>query len=132
MGDISEVNPYCTPVKNLLLFDKKREFYYLVLEPANVKLDFKKLAEQMNTSRSSLGFASDEQLASLLDTETGFVSPLILKSDLELKVLVNPDLLSELQLGFHAGSNTETAVINSWDLGLFLGKIGYYPILLKI
>lgn len=127
MQDLPEIQNKCTLVKNLFLFDKKSEKYYLILENATNKLDFKKLSKQLNTSRSSLQFADTK----ILKAEPGTVSPLILEADMPLRILSNHDLIGKNDLGFHAGINTETIVISYNSLLNFLNSLNYMIEILK-
>lgn len=127
MNDLPEMQNKCTLVKNLFIFDKKHEKYYMILENADSKLDFKKLADQLNTSRSSLQFADTK----VLKTVSGMVSPLILEADLPLHILANADLINKNDLGFHAGTNTETIVITYHALLNFLNSLNYMIEILK-
>lgn len=99
----------------------------MILENADSKLDFKKLADQLNTSRSSLQFADTK----VLKTVSGMVSPLILEADLPLHILANADLINKNDLGFHAGTNTETIVITYHALLNFLNSLNYMIEILK-
>lgn len=59
--------------KNLLLKDKKNERYFLVIMPANKRMDLKKFSEIAGTNKIS--FASDDALREKLGLEPGSVSP---------------------------------------------------------
>ncbi|KRK65301.1 hypothetical protein FC72_GL001370 [Companilactobacillus tucceti DSM 20183] len=121
MDDLPEIKKKCTLVKNLFVFDKKHEKYYLILQTADDRLDFKKLAKQLNTSKSSLNFADTK----VLKTFSGMVSPLILEADMPLRILANPNLVGKNDLGFHAGTNTETIIMSYHALLNFLNSLNY-------
>ena len=121
MADLPEIQNQCTLVKNLFVFDKNNEKYYLILQTATDKLDFKKLAQQLHTSRSSLKFGDPK----VLETVSGMVSPLILEADLPLRILADPKLMNATDLGFHAGTNTETIVISYHCLLNLMNSLNY-------
>ncbi|MFD1417659.1 YbaK/EbsC family protein [Companilactobacillus keshanensis] len=121
MEDLPEIKDQCTLVKNLFVLDKNNERYYLILQTDTDRLDFKRLALQLNTSRSSLEFADPK----VLRTVSGMVSPLILEADLPLHILINSKLMNLDNLGFHAGNNTETIVISYHSLLNLMNSLNY-------
>lgn len=106
-----------TLVKNMLLFDKQTNMFYLNILLGEEKVDYKKLAEALNISRKHLRFATDDELKSELGIVSGMVSPLIVKKNTDnLEFVISTKLRNINNLGFHAGTNTETVVISFTDL----------------
>ncbi len=119
MGDIE-----ATDTKNLFLRDEKGRSYYLVILPAEERVDLKKLAEKLEEKK--LSFGSPLKLMLYLGLEPGSVSPFGLINDKksEVKVLVHEDLLKEGKIGFHPNKNTATVVISTKDFKHFLEQSG--------
>ncbi len=113
-----------TDTKNLFLRDKKGERYYLVIIPAEIRADLKKIAEILGEKK--LSFASAEKLMEYLKLEPGSVSLFGLVNDKEnkIKLLVHEKLLKAEKIGFHPNKNTATVVISQDDFKKFLEKIG--------
>lgn len=120
-----EIQKQCTVVKNLLLKDHKHGHYYLVLTEGNTRLNFKNLANQFNTSRSQLKFADSSELDTTMHVISGMVSPLVLEAGLPLTIVVESGLKQVEDLGFHAGTNTETAVLAYQGLAQLMVTLGY-------
>jgi Ala-tRNA(Pro) deacylase len=120
-----EIQKQCTVVKNLLLKDHKHEHYYLVLTQGDTRLNFKNLANQFNTSRSQLKFADPSELDTTMHVISGMVSPLVLESGLPLTIVIESGLKQVEDLGFHAGTNTETVVLAYQGLTQLMATLGY-------
>lgn len=89
----------------------------MIMLMADKKIDFKKIARTLNTSRSSLRFATEAELAEDLNVLSGFVSPLVvMPNQYPIIFLADPKLASCSRLGFHVGRNDETVVISYSDL----------------
>jgi Ala-tRNA(Pro) deacylase len=93
--------------KNLFLKNKKATNYYLIIIPANEKLNLKEFESLLN---EKLTFANEEELKNILNLTTGAVSPFGLINDKENKttliikeIIWNSDFVS-----FHPNINTET------------------------
>ncbi|MFT8884173.1 MAG: YbaK/EbsC family protein [Liquorilactobacillus hordei] len=119
-------------VKNLLIKKKKSELYYLLLT-TNRPVDFKKLATQLNTSRSKLRFATEIELEETLHVISGIVTPLALPNDCEYKirVLLDADLKNLSAISAHPNVNTATVIISYEDLIKILKNIGYEPTIIN-
>lgn len=126
-----EIQKQCMVVKNMLLKDHKHAHYYLVLTKGDTRLNFKKLASQFNTSRSQLKFADPSELDVTMHVISGMVSPLILETGLPLTIVVESSLKQAEDLGFHAGTNTETVVLTYKGLAQLVTTLGYPIITLE-
>ncbi|WEV72676.1 YbaK/EbsC family protein [Bifidobacterium sp. ESL0790] len=117
----------CMIVKNLLIRNKRDYSYILVMAAPQQRVDFKRLAQILDTSRSSLNFATDDELAKELGTTSGLVSPLAVpeKHIENLRFLIDADFCDQPRLGFHAGKSTETLVVSYSDLERFSRMAGY-------
>ncbi|MCO0831644.1 prolyl-tRNA editing protein [Fructobacillus sp. W13] len=102
-------------MKNLLLKTKKEQQFYLYMTKQD-KVDFKHLAEQLNTSKSQLRFASPEDLFELLGLTPGTVNPLALALDTEnqIQFLVDQEIIDDGIMSCHPNQN-EASVIISWE-----------------
>lgn len=106
-----------TLVKNMLLYDKQTNMFYLNILLGDEKVDYKKLSQALNISRKHLRFATDSELKSELGIISGMVSPLIVKKNTDnIQFVISTKLRNLNNLGFHAGTNTETVVISFADL----------------
>lgn len=109
-----------TIVKNMIIKNKKLGTYILIMSKSNTKVDFKEIAKTLHTSRSSLRFATEAELAEDLNVVSGFVSPLIVMPNQDPSIfLIDRKLVSCSRLGFHVGRNDETVIISYGDLKKF-------------
>ncbi len=96
--------------KNLLLRDKNNNgstrAFYLVIMPAEKKLNMKELAAQLGAQH--LTFAKPEELMDLMKLEPGSVSPLGLINDKEhqIKVIIDQEIWDAEIVSFHPNVNT--------------------------
>lgn len=106
-----------TIVKNMLLYDTSAQMFYLDILLSEERVDFKKIAHSLNITRKNLRFASDDELKNELGIISGMVSPLIINENTKnIELIISPKLQGLDNLGFHAGTNTETVVIAYQDL----------------
>lgn len=105
--------------KNLFLRDGKKRHYILAVFPAQKQVDLKELANSLGLK--GLGFASADDLQSILGLIPGSVTPLGIVNDLENKVTVilDQELVGE-RLLFHPNVNTKTVSIIYDDLLRFI------------
>jgi len=98
--------------KNLFLRNKRGDKNYLVILPAEKRLDLKSLAEKL--SEEKLSFASAEKLEKYLGLTAGSVSPFGLINDVnkEVIVVIDNDLSEYSKLGLHPNVNTATLIIS--------------------
>ena len=115
------------PTKNVLVKDKKTKEFYLVILLGDRKLKESDFKEQAGWTR--IRFAGEEDLAELLETTPGSVSPLELVSerasgitvvvDREISALAEDELLT-----FHPCRNTASLVMTRKDFFRFLDAVG--------
>jgi Ala-tRNA(Pro) deacylase len=122
-GEIYAKNIPGTHCKNLFLTDTKENLYLVVL-PVRKRLDLKKLAIQLNSSR--LSFASPAALKKHLGILPGCVTPfaLINATGQTIVVLLDRDMAHETAVNFHPLLNTETITIDFADLLRFIDFCG--------
>lgn len=110
--------------KNLFLRNDKATKYYLVIVEADIKVDIKKLSNDLNESKFSFGSA--EKMEDLIGLTPGSVSPfgLINNNDHNVIVVVDQNLLKHEEIGFHPNINTATITITPNDFKKFLEWTG--------
>ena len=102
--------------KNLVLCNRQKTDYYLLLMPGNKVFKTKELSAQINSAR--LSFASGEAMEELLGVLPGSASVLGLLKDTNGKVqlLIDKDLLQEEYFGCHPCKNTSSIRFATKDL----------------
>lgn len=111
-------------LKNILIREKKKEEFYLVILKDDERLDFKKYKPFTGWS-SKVTFAGDEDLVKYLGVHAGSCSVFGLINDVEHKVTVVIDDYvtrsdSEELINFHPNINTATLTMKVKDLFTFL------------
>lgn len=108
--------------KNLLLRDKKHNFYLVVLDE-DKRANMKDLEKKLDAKK--LKFASDEELMENLNLEPGSVTPLGIINDAEHKVVVvfDGDLVGQ-RLQMHPNVNTRTMSMEWDDMVKFIKHLG--------
>ena len=111
--------------KNLFLRDKKGKRHFLVVVPAQKRVDIKALGTAIGTGR--LSFGSPARLKRYLGVDPGSVSILALIRDAghSVEVVFDKILGMEKAFQFHPLINTSTLVISRDNLRRFLGAVGY-------
>jgi len=102
--------------KNLLLCNRQKTAFYLLLIPGDKVFQTKELSKQIGTSR--LSFASGEHMEELLDITPGSLSVLGLANDKDMQVqlLIDEDILKCPTFGCHPCINTSTLRFATADL----------------
>lgn len=102
--------------KNLVLCNRQKTDFYLLLMPGDKVFKTKELSSQINSAR--LSFASGEAMEELLGVLPGSASVLGLIKDTEGKVqlLIDKDLLVEEYFGCHPCKNTSSIRFATEDL----------------
>ena len=102
--------------KNLLLCNRQKTNFYLLLIPGDKKFETKKLSSQLGVAR--LSFADGEFMEKFLDITPGSLSVFGVANDTEnnVRVLIDSDLTKEKYLCAHPCINTSTLRINFTDL----------------
>ena len=108
--------------KKLFLTNKKKTKFYLVILPADKKLDLKELSENLN---SKLKFANEQDLKTILNLTPGAVSPFGLINDSEHKteIIVDKQVWESDFVSFHPNINTETLELSKQDFHKFLESL---------
>lgn len=102
--------------KNLVLCNRQKTDYYLLLMPGDKVFKTKELSAQINSAR--LSFASGEAMEELLGVLPGSASVLGLMKDTEgrVQLLIDKDLLREEYFGCHPCKNTSSIRFTTEDL----------------
>ena len=105
--------------KNLLLTDRRREQFFLVLLEQDKRADTKALAKLAGVSR--LVFAHAEELLAVLGLTPGSVSPFgIIHDKNNVVTLIIDEALVDGKLQFHPNDNTKTVLVDYADLIRFI------------
>lgn len=114
--------------KNLLLCNRQKTAFYLLLIPGGKVFKTKDLSAQIGSSR--LSFAGAEDMEALLDITPGSLSVLGLINDKENRVqlLIDNDVLQGEYIGFHPCINTTTLRLRIRDLtDIIIPAMGHAP-----
>ncbi len=113
----------CTSSKCLLLSNKNKSHYYLVILPLSERVNIKTL--QSATNEKKLSFSDAETVTQVLNTTIGSVSLLSLFSadKTNLTVFVSKALLSVDKVGFHPNKNNATVIFDSTKIKTILDAI---------
>jgi len=125
-GDIPGV--HC---KNLFLKDAKGKMWLLVV-PAEQRIDLKKLPDAIGSAR--LSFGSAERLERVLGIQPGSVTPFALVNDPGHLVTVVLDswMMSQPLLNYHPLTNEATTTISNTDFRLFLKACGHEVVMVTL
>lgn len=118
-GDIAGI--HC---KNLFLKDGKGKLW-LVVAPAQVRVDLKSLPKRIGAAR--LSFGSGALLEQVLGVEAGSVTPFALINDTERRVtpVLDAWMMDQPLLNYHPLRNHMTTTITSNGLRRFLTHTGH-------
>ena len=111
--------------KNLFLRDKKGKRHFLVVVPAQKRVDIKALGAVIGAGR--LSFGSADRLKRYLGVDPGSVTILAIIRDPDhaVEVIFDEILWQEEAFQFHPLINTSTLVISRDNLLRFLDAAGY-------
>ena len=106
----------CMEIKNLLLCNKDRSRYYMVIVPLGKRIDLKQLQEVLRETR--LTFADEETLYNKLGVRLGAVSLLNLANveHTDIKFLIDKGVIESEKVGFHPNDNTQTVIFDSGNI----------------
>lgn len=119
--------------KNLVLCNRQKTDYYLLLMSGDKVFKTKELSSQINSAR--LSFASGEAMEELLGVLPGSASVLGLIKDTENRVqlLIDKDLLEEEYFGCHPCKNTSSIRFTTEDLlNCILPSLGHEYIAVEL
>ena len=102
--------------KNLMLCNKQKTNFYMLLMPADKKFKTKELSSQINSAR--LSFAGGEEMEKFLDIVPGSLSVMGLMNDHnhDVKLLIDEDTLDSEYIGCHPCVNTSSLKILTKDI----------------
>ncbi len=102
--------------KNLMLCNKQKTAFYLLLMPGDKKFKTKELSSQINSAR--LSFAEAEYMEKFLDITPGSLSVMGLINDKEkqVKLLIDEDVLKAKYIGCHPCINTSSLKLLTADV----------------
>lgn len=102
--------------KNLLLCNRQKTKFYLLMTVGDKKFKTKDLSHQIHSAR--LSFADASFMEEYLGTQPGSLSILSLLNDHEghVQLLVDEDILKEPYIGVHPCFNTSTIKVSRDDL----------------
>lgn len=105
-----------TTCKNLLLCNRQKTNFYLLLMPGDKAFQTKELSAQLGVSR--LSFADHEAMEEFLDITPGSLSVMGLMNDKDFRVnlVIDAPVLSGEHIGFHPCINTTTIRVKTKDL----------------
>ena len=105
-----------TTCKNLLLCNRQKTDFYLLLMPGDKVFQTKELSAQLGVSR--LSFASGEAMEEFLDITPGSLSVMGLMNDKDfrVKLVIDSPVLEGKFVGFHPCINTTTLRVKTIDL----------------
>ena len=122
-----------TVCKNLLLCNRQRTCFYLLLLPGDKVFMTKELSAQLGVSR--LSFADAEYMQAFLDITPGSLSVLGLMNDQgnRVQLLIDSDVLVGEYIGVHPCINTSTVRLKTEDLvHKIIPAMGHSPIILSL
>ena len=105
-----------TTCKNLLLCNRQKTDFYLLLMPGDKAFQTKELSAQLGVSR--LSFASPEAMEEYLDITPGSLSimGLVNDKDFHVKLVIDKPVLEGEYIGFHPCINTSSLRLKTGDL----------------
>ena len=108
--------------KNLFIKNKKSKVFYLVIIPANKKINMDELSEIVN---DKIKFANENDLKEILSLSSGAVSPFGLINDKEgkVKVIIDKEVGESDFVSFHPNINTETLELSREDFHKYIKSL---------
>jgi len=118
--------------KNLFLRDKKGLRHFLVIVPADKRIDIKALPRVVGSDR--LSFGSAQRLKKFLGVEPGAVTLFAIFNDPDhnVELIVDAILWQAEAFQFHPLVNTSTLVISRDNLKRFIAKTGHEAKILNV
>lgn len=106
--------------KSLLVRNKKKTEYFLVLLDCELKIDMKALAQKLDTTR--LSFASPNDLEQLMKVYPGCVNPFSLIHDKsqKIKLFIQKEILDFSHQAYHPGDNKFSVELTTTDFLKYL------------
>lgn len=123
-NDICDIDLPWKRVKSLILTNKNKTNFYMIVLSEEKKLDVKIL--QKFFVENKLSFASEENILKKIWIKIGHISPfaLINNQEKDIKIIFDKNLKWE-KVWFHPLRNDKTVVLNLDDMEKFLKKIWF-------
>jgi len=122
-----------TICKNLLLTNRQKTDFYLLMIPGDKKFKTKDITSQIGSAR--LSFASGEYMEKFLDITPGSLSILGLMNDKEKRVrlLIDEEVLGGEYIGCHPCINTSSLRIRTEDMvNRIIPALGHEPTIVTL
>lgn len=119
--------------KNLLLCNRQKTDYYLLLMPGEKVFQTKELSAQLGVSR--LSFAPAEPMEEFLDITPGSLSVLGLMNDkdMQVRLIIDAPVLDSEYIGVHPCINTSSLKLNTDDLvNKIIPAMGHKPTIVNL
>ena len=119
--------------KNLLLCNRQKTSFYLLLMPGEKVFQTKELSSQLGVSR--LSFAPAEPMEEFLDITPGSLSVLGLMNDKnkQVRLVIDAPVLDNEYIGVHPCINTSSLKIKTADmLDLIIPAMGHVPTIVHL
>lgn len=119
--------------KNLLLCNRQKTDFYLLLMPGNKVFQTKELSAQLGVSR--LSFAPAESMEEFLDITPGSLSVLGLVNDknMQVRLIIDAPVLDSEYIGVHPCINTSSLKIKTEDmLNIIIPAMGHKPTIVHL
>lgn len=109
-------------VKSLLIHNKKKTQFYMIVLEDNKKLETNKVRDFFNDTKMS--FSSQEDMIEKIWVKIWHVSPFALVNNIhnDIKVVFDTSLLG-VEVWFHPLTNDQTIVLGMQDVEKFLQKV---------
>lgn len=123
-NDICEVDLPWKRVKSLVLTNKEKTSFYMVVLWEEKKLDVKILQKLFNEKK--LSFAKEENILEKIWIKIWHISPfaLINNKEKDLKIVFDSYLIWQ-EVGFHPLKNDNTVILKMDDMEKFLTNLGF-------
>lgn len=111
--------------KTLLLCNRKKTGFFLIVMDDTKRLDMKRLG--LLIGEKGMQFASEEKLMEKMAIRPGTVSifGLLNNQAKDIRVYIDKDILSEQTMTFHPNDNTKTLFLLTEDVCRFITETGY-------
>ena len=122
-----------TICKNLLLCNRQKTDFYLLMMPGDKPFKTKDLSAQIGSSR--LSFADAEFMEAFLDITPGSLSVMGLMNDKDhrVRLLMDEDVTKGEYIGFHPCINTSSLRLKTADLmNVIIPAMGHEPTLVQL
>ena len=113
--------------KNLFLCNRQKTQFYMLMMPGDKPFRTKNLTAQLNCARLSFGDA--DKMKEYLRTTPGSVSALelIFDSDLDIRLVIDNDLMKDEYISGHPGISTSTLRLTREDMLKYIKATGHTP-----